>query len=516
MAENGLVECPACGEWVTAGTICEECGAELADAKPVEAISSVTDVAPTSLSGSDRIEEMSAPEVKFDAPDPADVEEAKGLLNAAKSDLPTAAEAFDLPGHGMMPDEPDSHDHSFSDDCPHFRLEFNDATVFVQGWFTSFNFRIVPISAESGQCKMLKLEVKVPGEQAMTKTVFGLRGQRPITEDVNFRAKDLGFNISSEVRLNYYFNGQSHSYVANFKWDCVTPEESSKVIENLVIKMENVEAGMAADQNINILKDFKARQSQSLSSRLQDLKLEPIWKALELYDTSEGTAQVPKDLQSKLTLLGPGETRLHLLGGERMTMGRGRPDVCDILTYLFKGPNLPDSKLTMSNGISRFQAHVVFSSGQWELRDGGVDPSASLARVKPSSYGTYLGGERVSGAVVIDSAIRQQPVTFGKSNMREKNTFGFELTVFNDPERGGPSALLLERMDRVSESFLCVVGKVDFGEIFPNVADGVLQFSKGGFKHSSAMGEQWLMPEAPFGFGWSCQTYAQAGFETQT
>ena len=199
-----------------------------------------------------------------------------------------------------------------------------------------------------------------------------------------------------------------------------------------------------------------------------------------------------------------------------MTMGRGRPDVCDILTYLFKGPNLPDSKLTMSNGISRFQAHVVFSSGQWELRDGGVDPSASLARVKPSSYGTYLGGERVSGAVVIDSAIRQQPVTFGKSNMREKNTFGFELTVFNDPERGGPSALLLERMDRVSESFLCVVGKVDFGEIFPNVADGVLQFSKGGFKHSSAMGEQWLMPEAPFGFGWSCQTYAQAGFETQT
>lgn len=496
MSENGLVDCPACGELVAAGMVCEECGADISGVMPV-------DKPPVNDLDAPR-----APVAKSSQPGTTEG-------SPAKAGLPPVAEARDRSSASAQRAHSAEDEEDFEDDCPHFHLEYNDARVFVQGMTASFNFRLIPVSAEGSECKSPQVEVQIADEPAKKENIRGIRARRPKSVDVNFCPKNPGFDIASKVQLTYYMKGQRHSYMADFKWDCVGPDEPGKMIENLVIKMGKMEAGMAADQNINILKDFENRKGPSLSSRLQDLKLKPIWKRLELFDSSEGSNPPPEGRIDRVTLLGPGETRLHLLGGERFTMGRSKNGDCDMLTYLFKRMDCPDPALSSVNGISRYQAQLIFCAGRWELRDGGIDPKASLSRMKPSSYGTYLNGNKINGSTSLDSGAGQQMLTFGRPNSGE-NTFGFKVSVFKDPENGKPSAVLLERMDRISESFLCICGKVDFEAIFPNMADGSLRFRKGGFKHRDSIGEQWLKPGSPFGFGWSCQTYAQAGFQTNT
>ena len=480
MSDGNSVDCPACGEFVAGGLVCEECGSALDGAKP------------------------------------AGVNEAAG----STSDLPTAAEAFDLPvTSAATTNTAAPKDEGFEDDCPHFRLEFNDARVCVQGWKTSFNFRLFPVSEESARCRLPKLEVRIHEEKPMVRNVWGNFAQsRPVDVDFNFAPQCLGYEISSDLELSYQFDGQAHVYAGSFKWDAVSPDTPpSKVVENLVVKIEAMEAGMAADQeqNINILKDFKGAENRSMLESMQEFKrLKPVWKRVALYDTSAGRAPVSEGLVDRITLLGPGEARLHLLGGKCFTMGRSKNRDCDILTFLFKVPGFPDFNLTSGNGVSRHQAHLVFRAGKWEFRDGGIDPKASLSGVKPSSFGTYLNGEKIAGSAPLRADSESQQITFGKSNVEEKNTFGFKVTVLNDPGNGKSSGVLLERIDRISEAFLCLSGKVDIGAIFPSIASGSLCFEKGGFKHRSAAGDVWLKPGGSFGCGWSCESYAQAGFQT--
>jgi len=513
MSEGNVVDCPTCGELVSAGALCEECGAELptpAESKEPVQESNMTRV-PFAVQSTET--ELSEPEVpNLDREDLSDVVEARQVLQAVKTEVPKvevkpASLAVDraiLADEGADEDLP-----HFTDDCPHFRLEFNDARVFVQDWTASFNFRITPTSVDSRQCRLPQLEVRIQGSDVLKQTIWGLNRGGAQEVDVNFSPKYLGFEIASEVHLSYQLNGKSHSYVSRFKWDCVRPEESSKVIENLVIKMENVEAGMAADQNINILKDFKAKQSHSLSSRLQDLKLKPIWKRLELFDVTEGTAPAPKGLVSRLSLVGPGGARLHLLGGNRFAMGRS--EELDITTMLFKTPDCPDKKLTTYNGVSRYQAVLALQSGSWRLRDGGIDPSASLARVKASSYGTFLNGRKIVGAPVLETGT-ESIFTFGKSSRSDKHVFGFECTVVEDPESGKPSAVLLERIDHVRESFLCLAGQMRFEDLFPGIGAGKLRFHKGGFSLTKSGQEKWLKPGVELNESWTCEEYRQIGF----
>ncbi len=514
------IECPnpACDELVGPDDhFCPECKAEIgADQRQPEPRELDQTQAPAAASASG---ETDAREPDTEMPDVAELEAAKNLLHEAEADLPQAevSEGPVVPqpvqNAGAESEAADSED-DFEDDCPHFRLEFNDARVCVQGWMTSFNFRLVPISTESGQCRLPRLEIRIQGEQPLTKTIFGvLTTGRTKDIDFNFMPQSLGFEISSEIHLTYMLNGVSHSYAGTFKWDAVRAEESSKVIENLVIKMENVEAGMAADQNINILKDFKAKQSSSLTSRLQDLKLRPVWKRVELNDASSGSVETPADLQDRLTLVGPGDMRLHLLGGHRFTMGRGTGGACDITTLLFRGADVPDPKLSCAHGVSRFQAHVIWRNGVWELRDGGIDPSASLSRVKPSSYGTYLNGQKLGSQGQKLERGRSQRITFGLPGMEHKHVFGFDVTVLTDPEKGQAAALLLERVDSVRESFLCLAGRIDLDDLLPGSGDLALRFRKGGFKLTGPHGEKWLKPGTDLNRSWTCQTHAQIGLE---
>lgn len=496
---------------MSVGALCEECGTELPPPEKAREPASDSGVTRAPFAAQEEREagpgEPDVPD--FDAEDHSDIEAARQVLHETKTDLPEVeVRPTPLNVDAQISAEEDAAD-AFEDDCPHFRLEFNDARVFVQGWTTSFNFRIVPISPDSRQCKMPKLEVHIQGESPLKQTLWGLRNGRAKDVDFNFNPSELGFEIASEVCLTYHLNGKTHSYVSAFKWDCVTPAESSKVIENLVIKMENVEAGMAADQNINILKDFKAKQSQSLSNRLQDLKLKPIWKRMELVDTTEGSAPVPKDLASRLSLVGPGGARLHLLGGNRFTMGRSSD--LDITTMLFKVPDCPDRNLTSHNGVSRYQAHLVYRAGQWELRDGGTDPKASLTRVKASTYGTYLNGQKVKGASVLKNE-SEAYITFGKSSHTQKETFGFESRLVEDPDSGKATAVLLERIDSVRESFFCLSGQIQFEDLFPGITFGKLRFHKGGFSLTKNGQEGWLKPGVELNDSWVCEAYQQIGF----
>jgi hypothetical protein len=246
---------------------------------------------------------------------------------------------------------------------------------------------------------------------------------------------------------------------------------------------------------------------------MQELKrLRPVWKCIELNDVMEASVPVPKGLKDRLTLVGPGEMRLHLLGGTRFSMGRAAAAAaCDITTMLFRGSDQPDPKLTLKNGVSRFQAHVVYRGGQWELRDGGIDSSASFARVKPSTFGTFLDGQKIaSRAEVLKSGVEHM-VTFAKRPNQDKHVFGFEATVLHDPDTRQPSALLLERIDSVRECFLCLAGKIDLDELMPGSGAGVLRFRKGGFKLTKASGEQWLKPDLAINHSWSCEAHRQLG-----
>jgi len=517
MGDSSLIDCPHCGELVTAGDTCEECGQE------ISAVPSTPQALPDS--GKTQVpfavREPEEPSSDVNEPDchlpnSVEIDEAKALRDSIGREVPKVRD-FGV-GDPFVDADADLDPEpkvkaSNRDDCPHYRLEFNDARVCVHGWMTSFNFLLVSISDETAQCKLPKVEVRIQGEGPQAHPVFG-RFPKGREKDVNFNftSQCLGFEISSEVILSYYLNGQHYAFSGGFKWDAVSPDTpSSKVIENLVIKMEGVEAGMAADQNINILEGFKGRENRSMMESIQEFKrLKPVWKHIELYDILEGGAQSPADLHDQLTLIGPGGVHLHLLGGDQFSLGRGSSS--DIKTFLYDPTEKPDKQLTTANGISRFQAQIVYQGGKWELRDGAADPSASLARVKPSTYGTFLNGQKLTSKHTQLGSGRSQMITFGKASLKERDTFGFEATVLNDPENGQASALLLERTDSIRESFLCLAGRIEIADLLPSVGRGLLRFRKGGIKLGGPLGDVWLKPGEAIHRNWDCEKFSQVGF----
>ncbi len=97
----------------------------------------------------------------------------------------------------------------------------------------------------------------------------------------------------------------------------------------------------------------------------------------------------PKEAVSSRLTLRVNEARIHLLAATTVQLGRAR--TCDIITRVIRPDGTAPEELNRQ--ISRYHCHFKMQNNQCELVDRGWDPDAH--RFRPSSYGTFVNGQRI-------------------------------------------------------------------------------------------------------------------------
>jgi hypothetical protein len=515
MPASTIIECPHCGALVSPGAICEECGGELPEDAPAFTPQRSAEPRTPPDQAAAPGEDSAAPPIHADPfedePDyfaEIDRSEPKPRPQRptpAPAPAQTQAEAVSPPAGDAVPIEIDD------EDCPHFRLEFNSARVFLAGWISSFNFRLHPLGKDSRKINAASIEVRVADGSTLRRPIYGIRSQRVQEIDLNFTPKICGYEVSAEVFLQYTHEGRKHRYGGLFKWDCASPEvPSSKVIENLVIKMEDIGADMAAEQNINILKDFRAATPESMAARLKQLKLQAIWKPVPLFDLEDETPPPAAALLDRLTLVGPGRQHIHFLALDEVIIGR-HSRACDIIVRPFD-PDLTRYCEDVKNATSRVHARIVAGPRGYVVHDGGRDRSASQAPVKPSSYGTYLDNVRIPrGEDLPLPTEKQVGIHLGDPSRGGLAPFALLATTRMDARAGAPACLILKRVDTAPECFVILRTSCPLDALTGGALTGKIRRRQGAFQFENNHAENWLLPggRIPFCPGWEVRHYRQ-------
>lgn len=517
MSASALIECPHCGALVSPGAICEECGGELPEDAP--AFTPQASAEPRTPGDEAQARDGNSVEQPIHADPLADEPDYFAELNREKQKpLPERDPPSPAPAHAPAEEVSQSPGDAVAieideEDCPHFRLEFNSARVFLAGWISSFNFRLHPIGESVKKIRAASIEVRVADGSTLRRPIYGARGQRVQEIDLNFTPKTCGYEVSAEVFLQYTHEGRKHRYGGLFKWDCASPEiPSSKVIENLVIKMEDIGADLAAEQNINILKDFRAATPESMATRLKQLKLKAIWKPVPLFDLDDETPPPAAAILDRLTLVGPGRQHIHFLALDEVIIGR-HSRACDIIARAFD-PDLTGYNKSVNDATSRVHARIVAGPRGYVVHDGGRDRSASQAPVKPSSYGTYLDDVRIpKGEDLPLPPERQVGIHLGDPARTTLVPFALLATTRMDARVGSPACLILNRVDPAPECFVILHTSCPLDTLTGGTLAGKIRRRQNAFQIETAESEAWLVPGAavPALPGWQCLPYEQFG-----
>ncbi|MEX0321470.1 MAG: FHA domain-containing protein [Puniceicoccaceae bacterium] len=450
---SSLIECPSCGELVSQGNICEECGSGLQKDESIP-------------------EELSTSFGEVKEPDPQYKEE--------QSKIETVVE---------VESEVDEHhaDKVEASECPDFVVEFNDAREFVEGRHSSFNFKISPHSSRVYDCKEIELSINCDLFAQKSQKVFGGRWVRPVDISIGCNPSESGIDIPMDVTLSYRKYGKRLCYSASVLWTCYPAEDSSrKMFDNLNINVEGVSSDLASDQNVNILSNMKMPQGVGSAEQMRRMKeTGKNWIPVYLREmVGSGVREIPAAPVGAnvdcLTLIFR-DYRLHLLAMEKVSIGRHGSNT--LATRILEEIP-PGTKSDPNRRISRYHATIRRQRNGLELMDGGN--ASAFDRRKPSAGGTYLNGERLdSNKPVIIPNGHKGNVSLSNPDPENKMVFGFTCRALERSSHedswfqslgiphhtlSTPGAIL-RRCDAAKEVFLCVWDYLSFKpnwEVFPD------------------------------------------------
>jgi len=418
-----VVECPHCGEWVSPGAVCENCGGDLSGARVAVA----------------EAPEKTAPKVAPKAvPDAVKPESAAAGANKTPSTTPG--------GEGKKEGSKTRHtesDPAVAGGCL-FELEYNTARIFVSGHYSSFSFRLLPLSKSASKCRNIVLQVQAHHESSgrFEKRVYGVHANHPTPASINFRPTSPGVDIDSEVTLLYEYEGVTHRFTGSFFWDCADPNAGSgRMIENLIVDLKGTQANTAADQNIRILENFNPAKMPDPAETLKSLKLEPVWQSVPLFDRMPEGGRAERGLPVlPLSLRGPNERCVHIWSEAEVIFGRGRGN--NAIRILPEGQGGKGTSLAAATSISRHHCTIRYHAGKYEITDGNT----RVGTGKPSTNGTFLDGKRLQTGhwtTLANGVV--QTLNLGAALPDEFKGVSFTLTALVDPQISGRSGGLVIR-----------------------------------------------------------------------
>jgi hypothetical protein len=382
----------------------------------------------------------------------------------------------------------------------HFALEFNRSRVFLQGYASTFNIRVTPLSGQAERAKEIRLTLDVCGEKIVKRLPSAPSRARQI--HFNHCPQYAGQDMGTDVELTYELDGRRHTWVGGFLWDCYPPEEApNKVIDKLVVDFSganlahgDVYAGDTAN-NIRILENFKAHRGADRAQELKSLKLDAVWQRIEMDAMlcpmevkAPGRPQARVDRCS----LALGGRCIVLLAPGRRRIGRSRGNDAVIRVLGALG----ETDRNASKSISKVHCTVDCEERRFRLTDGGEVDDGGWWKV--SSNGVTLDGRSLIGGVdlPVDRTVR---VCLGKE--RSGNMFACEIQVLSMEAVGlagagerGIAGAILRRLDggRERETVLFVCQRVPLGRIDPALRGWHVRHRDGCFEGCGGGEAFWL------------------------
>lgn len=493
MPETDLVECPHCMELVTPGNVCEECGKELT------VVLAKNETEATSIESSDtqsQIQNEQTLERNLSEGDTFG-----SGTSTLRNTSPSTNEVLDPPTvelkpspQGVAADNKASPTQrqkrskpKFEGDDQDFAVQFNSARIFLEKQASAFNFRIHQNPKIKARFKDIQIEVDVglDGHRSLKKRVWGLNADRATDVSLNLRPNVTGIEIAADLILTYKKDGEIRTMAGTFSWDCVHPNESSsKVIENLEIRLEGMSADIAADQNIHILKDLRANQPAAPADRLKHLKLSPVWEQITLYEqyqtmmSNQTTKALSGFKTDRLTLENQSRFRVQLYSLPTIRIGRSS-ESCEIVVRAFDDSGQMVDK-EASFGLSRIQCTLSFKNGRFFVQDGGTAPDHGMAGARPSGQGTFLNGQNLSctaAAEIPDSS--ESILSLGGRKKWGSALVRFVIKVIKKDKK--PAALVLTRTDQVKEAYIILNHACSLQDVDTEFADAELIQNAGAF-----------------------------------
>ena len=504
MSETDTMECPNCGELVSGGAICEECGQEFAKASETQG--------------------GTEPDFARDDSDsasftPSEAREGPSGAAAPPADSPLAGDAAPT----LDPDAPEllSLDEARKEEneCSEFLLEYNIAKVFFVGQVSAFTLRLYARNRGALECRNIVIEIDCPHEDKRLRRSIHIkpRLQHPTPVNINFQPELPGVEIDSEVTLSYTLNDRLYRWHGSFLWDCASAEETSekKLIENLVVDLKGNHNDLAADQNINILQNLRSDRSLSPLERLNQLKLKPIWRPLPLFPEVSGKTTTPKRSpaakpNTPVTLTGKDCQTVHILPPDDTVLGRqfGR-----ILINAYDADGYCDRRQTQR--ISGGHCTIAFDQGRFLIRDGSESPDSG--KHKQSGNGTILNDRQVPSDTAIPIPWQQDQILGLAARVdKTKPAFSFSLSAHpnpnSDPRDSKQGCVILRQSHNPNEVFVLLAGICSSSNL-PELGSRCQLRNRDGLFFVEAQDEEHpIAPGEKFRLGakfWNCLEYAQ-------
>ena len=420
-SESRTTMCPHCHSNVIAATYCEQCGeplcvdeSPLSSDRPAQVELPSEDPPMDGDPGRQKTPSPVSPPAPPASSERRPEEQPIPVSSPVVQEMPsdTSPQKASLKKRPSTKEEPDSppppQEKTY---CDHLRVRHNLNAVFQQGLVAPFQYEITPthegisalkvtVEIDSGNGRVAKLE-KV-AKRILTLGVPGI---------VSLPFSPSDWNIgkpSINVFFSYRLGQKKNRFVADVEHN-VFPAwvKPQRVLEKLIIDAHNeTQSDVAAEVNIhqrieNLQEALRPIQEDPRAS-LDIIDVPKEWRPLRLFPCEEAVASprvrgkdalqevsAPREARLNRLTLSVDNERIHLIGGQTITLGKNRRNA--IVTRRFDGNG--EAVMEMNERISRFPCRLRHVEGRVELLSSGIDPNTGEECLP--GWGVYLNGQRV-------------------------------------------------------------------------------------------------------------------------
>jgi len=399
------------------------------------------------------------------------------------------------------------------DDCPELWVEQDTVGFFVSGTKGLFRLRLTP---RSDGLRNMQVDLRLPCDSATpTQPIQWYRPKKGKSNEFSVMVPPLNPGAyAAEVVLQFTFEGAFRRFAAQTEL-YVYPADSSpkQIADKIVVNITNdIKMGHASDLNqsldaTNALGRFAdSRSTRGLSELLDVLKTEVrAYRRLRFHEVDGNMQPLPvppsEARADRLTLL-VGAQRLHLLAGNRVTLGRNRAN----RVVMRRFGETPEKTELLNGRISKFHCTIEHNDAEFVILDGATDLSGAFKR---STCGVFWQGRPVAGSV--RGPVGSFPATAELGLAGTVGAYEIGLQVYGyrlDPfhcaschrqeavscRRGQVPAVVLRRTDGVPETYVLLWACMDLGSVFPQCAGLIVCHEQGAFSWRSLGTAGWLTP----------------------